>query len=126
MVLSIRITMRSLSITSVSRVVTQHPTISPDVRERVQDAIGELGWQPNTHARSLRTGRTGVIALSLVDLTTPTSSRLAEALVIEAEREGLQDSIEPSRGRPDRVRHTLDSRGALVDAVVHVGRLAIA
>ncbi len=112
-----------VSIKSVSRVVNQHPNISPEVRDRVLHAIDELGWQPNTHARSLRTGRTGVIALSLVDLTTPTSSRLAEALVIEAEREGLQVSIEPSRGRADRVRQTLDSRGALFDAVVHVGPL---
>ncbi|WP_422114774.1 LacI family DNA-binding transcriptional regulator [Brachybacterium sp. UNK5269] len=112
-----------VSIKSVSRVVNEHPNISPGVRNRVLHAIAELGWQPNTHARSLRTGRTGVIALSLVDLRTPTSARLAEALVIEAERAGLEVSIEPSRGRDDRVRQTLDSRGALFDAVVHVGPL---
>lgn len=112
-----------VSVKSVSRVVNDHPHISDDVRHRVRTAIAELDWQPNANARTLRTGRTGLIALSLVDLTTPSSSRLAQALLTEADRQGLQVSVEPSRGRPDRVRQTLDSRGALFDAVIHVGPL---
>lgn len=112
-----------VSVKSVSRVVNDHPNISDAVRERVRHAIDELDWQPNVHARSLRTGRTGLIALSLIDLTAPTSSRLAQAVVIEAERQGLQVSIEPSRGLASRISQTLDSRGAFFDAVLHLGAL---
>lgn len=108
---------------TVSRVVNDHPSISPGVRERVRRAIEELGWVPNAQARSLRTGRTGLIAVSLADLKAPTAARIAQALVSEAERHGLRVSIEPSRGRPARVHQTLASRGALFDAVVHVGPL---
>lgn len=112
-----------VSTKTVSRVVNNHSSISPGVRQRVRRAIEELGWVANAQARSLRTGRTGLIAVSLVDLKAPTAARLAQALVSEAERHGLRVSIEPSRGRPSRVRQTLASRGALFDAVVHIGPL---
>lgn len=112
-----------VSTKTVSRVVNHHPSISDDARSRVRRAIEDLGWTPNAHARSLRTGRTGLIGFSVVDLKAPTSARLAQALVLEAERMGLRVSIEPSRGRAGRVRQTLSSRGALFDAVVHLGPL---
>ncbi|GAA4526606.1 LacI family DNA-binding transcriptional regulator [Brachybacterium paraconglomeratum] len=112
-----------VSTKTVSRVVNRHPSISDAVRERVQSAIDELGWTPNAHARSLRTGRSGLIGLSLVDLKAPTTARLAQELVIEAERQGLRVSIEPSRGQAERIMQTFASRGALFDAVVHIGPL---
>lgn len=112
-----------VSLKSVSRVVNGHPNTSVEVRERVERAIAELGWHPNTHARSLRTGRTGLIALSVPDLRTSSASHLAQALVSEAERQGLRVAIEPSHSRAERVRRTLDACGASFDAVVHVGAL---
>lgn len=112
-----------VSTKTVSRVVNDHPSISDPVRERVRLAIEELDWTPNAHARSLRTGRTGLIGLSLVDLKAPLTARLAQAVVVEAERQGLRVSIEPSRGRSERTLQTFSSRGALFDAVVHVGPL---
>ncbi|EWS79815.1 LacI family transcriptional regulator [Brachybacterium phenoliresistens] len=112
-----------VSLKSVSRVVNGHPNTSAEVREKVERAIAELGWRPNTHARSLRTGRTGLIALSVPDLRTSSASHLAQALVSEAERQGLRVAIEPSHGRAERVRRTLDACGASFDAVVHVGAL---
>lgn len=112
-----------VSTKTVSRVVNDHPSISDAVRARVRRAIEELHWTPNAHARSLRTGRTGLIGLSLVDLKAPTTARLAQSLVIEAERQGLRVSIEPSRGKAERVAQTFASRGALFDAVVHIGPL---
>ncbi|MFC0674624.1 LacI family DNA-binding transcriptional regulator [Brachybacterium hainanense] len=112
-----------VSLKSVSRVVNGHPNTSAEVRARVEAAIAELGWSPNTHARSLRTGRSGLIALSLPDLRTSSASQLAQALVTEAERQGLRVAIEPSHGEAARVRRTLDARGAVFDAVVHLGPL---
>lgn len=114
-----------VSTKTVSRVVNHHPSISDAVRERVRRAIEELDWTPNAHARSLRTGRTGLIGLSLVDLKAPTTAGLAQALVIEAERQGLRLSIEPSRGQSERIAQTFASRGALFDAVLHIGPLPL-
>lgn len=43
---------------TVSRVVNGHPNVAPATRERVQRAITELGYRPNTAARALVTGST--------------------------------------------------------------------
>lgn len=110
-----------VSVKSVSRVVNDHPNISHDVRRRVLQAIETLEWRPNPYARSLRTGRTGLIAVSIQDLRTPTAARMVQELVAEAERQDLNVSIEPSHGSPAKVRQTLDARGRTFDAVVHVG-----
>lgn len=112
-----------VSVKSVSRVVNDHPNISQDVRGRVRRAIEELGWSPNADARTLRTGRTGRLAVSLPDLTAPSAARMAQALVSEVERLGLGVAIEPSRGRPERVAQTLAALGSSFDGVIHLGPL---
>ncbi|RBY77705.1 LacI family transcriptional regulator [Geodermatophilus sp. TF02-6] len=43
---------------TVSRVVNGHPHVAPQTRERVERAIRELGYRPNTAARALVTGST--------------------------------------------------------------------
>ena len=48
---------------TVSRVVNGHPHVAPATRERVQQAIEELGYRPNTAARALVTGSTRTIGL---------------------------------------------------------------
>ena len=48
---------------TVSRVVNGHPNVAPRTRERVQRAIAELGYRPNTAARALVTGSTRTFGL---------------------------------------------------------------
>ncbi|HEY2948670.1 MAG TPA: LacI family DNA-binding transcriptional regulator [Micromonosporaceae bacterium] len=48
---------------TVSRVVNGSPQVSPEAREAVQKAIGELGYVPNRAARALVTQRTDSVAL---------------------------------------------------------------
>lgn len=48
---------------TVSRVVNQHSTVDPELRERVQRAIDEVGYVPNVVARALMTRRNDSIAL---------------------------------------------------------------
>ncbi|MFA9446444.1 LacI family DNA-binding transcriptional regulator [Egicoccus sp. AB-alg6-2] len=52
-----------VSRSTVSRVVTGHPRVSPEARLAVESAVAELGYQPNRAARSLATRRTGTVAL---------------------------------------------------------------
>ena len=56
---------------TVSRVINNSGYVAAEVRERVQQAIRDLGYVPNTLARSLRSSRTNTIALVLTDLTNP-------------------------------------------------------
>jgi DNA-binding LacI/PurR family transcriptional regulator len=48
---------------TVSRVVNGHPNVAPSTRERVQQAITELGYRPNAAARALVTGSTRTLGL---------------------------------------------------------------
>lgn len=52
-----------VSRSTVSRVVNDQPNVKPDVRERVREVIRRTGYTPNVAARSLVSGRSGVIGL---------------------------------------------------------------
>ncbi len=53
----------NISRSTVSRVLNEHPSVRPDVRERVLRVISEHGYAPRAAARSLASRRTGVIGL---------------------------------------------------------------
>jgi len=53
---------------TVSRVVNGHPSVAPHTRERVEQAIAELGYRPNIAARALVTGSTRTIGLVTVKI----------------------------------------------------------
>lgn len=73
---------------TVSNVVHEYPFIRPATRARVQDAITALGYVPNLTARNLRSGRIGVIALAVPELTAPYFSELAHHVVDAARQHG--------------------------------------
>ena len=57
-----------VSIGSVSAVVNQKAVTSPELRERVLDAINALGYSPHAGARSLKMGRTRSMGLLVPDI----------------------------------------------------------
>ncbi|MGI5128164.1 LacI family DNA-binding transcriptional regulator [Pseudonocardia sp. CA-107938] len=52
-----------VSYQTVSRVINESDRVHPDTRARVQAAIDELGYHPNSAARALVTGRDSTIAV---------------------------------------------------------------
>ena len=56
---------------TVSRVFTPGSRVSPDKVKRVHEAARELGYRPNTLARSLNTGRSYTVAIVLAYLKNP-------------------------------------------------------
>ena len=52
-----------VSRSTVSRVINDQASVRPDVRERVRDVIRRTGYTPNAAARSLVSGRTGLVGL---------------------------------------------------------------
>lgn len=85
-----------VSIKTVSNVVNNYQHVTPAMRERVQQAIDELGYRPNLTARHLRQGRTGIIALALPELGNPYFAELAAAVIDAA---AVHDYIVPSTTR---------------------------
>ena len=63
-----RLTLRQIaqlartSKSTVSRVLTNHPSVSPQTRTRIEAAIEKHGYLPNLFARGLAGGKTGLIA----------------------------------------------------------------
>jgi LacI family transcriptional regulator len=69
-----------VSIGTVSKVLRDHPDISPNTRERVRKRIRELNYSPNLSARALVTGRTFSIGLVVPDLVHPFFAEVAAGL----------------------------------------------
>jgi len=60
-----------VSLATVSRVLQGAANVHPDTRERVEQAIAELGYVPSAVARGLRSKRTRSLALVVPDITNP-------------------------------------------------------
>ena len=94
-----------VSIKTVSNVINDYPHIRPATRERVEAAIAELGYTPNLTARSLRSGRTGAIALAVPELGLSYFAELAASVIEAAEEAGVVVLVEQTGGdRQPRAR----------------------
>ena len=78
-----------VSRTTVSHVVNHSERVSKALRERVEQVIAELGYAPNPQARSLRTGRTNIVAMLIADIVNPFFPELVKTAQSELERVGL-------------------------------------
>lgn len=78
-----------VSAKSVSNVVNGTGWVGAEVRQRILDAIDELGYRPNLAARQLRNGRSGLIALVLPDLREPYFAEFAAQFVTTAQKRSL-------------------------------------
>jgi LacI family transcriptional regulator len=72
-----------VAMSSVSRVLSGHPDVSPRMRERVLAAVDELGYKPDLLAQSLRRRETLSIGFVVADISNP----LFAEIVMGAERE---------------------------------------
>lgn len=84
-----------VSVKTVSNVVNGYPYIRSTTRERVLAAIDELDYQVNVTARSLRSGKTGMIGLAVPELGQPYFGELADEVLVAARKHDVQVLIEP-------------------------------
>lgn len=102
-----------VSVKTVSNVVNGYAHVSDPTRRRVEAAVDALGYRPNRSARTLRTGRTGVLALLVSEADLAGSGVLARAVVEAAQRRGYRVVIDPVRVDDDRT--TIESPSLPVD-----------
>ncbi|GAA3190401.1 MULTISPECIES: LacI family DNA-binding transcriptional regulator [Streptomyces] len=103
-----------VSARTVSNVVNGSARVSEQTRQRVQEAIDELGYRPNLAARSLRAGRTGIIGLAIPELHSPYFGELAGLLVDEARRRSWTVIIDQTHGDAEAERRLLTGDGGRV------------
>lgn len=89
---------------TVSRVVNGSGPVSPALRARVEQALVETGYMPNTLARNLRASRTDTIALLLPDMTNPFFTTLAQGVETAAREAGISLLLANSDEREDEER----------------------
>ncbi len=83
-----------VSVKTVSNVLNGYPYIREATRERVLAAVAELGYELNVPARSLRSGRSGIIGLAVPELGQPYFGELADEVLAAGRRHGVHVLIE--------------------------------
>lgn len=66
-----------VAVSSASRVLSDHPDVSPDMRRRVLAAVAQLGYEPDFLAQSLRRGATLSAGFVVRDISSPLLAEIA-------------------------------------------------
>ncbi|HET6626093.1 MAG TPA: LacI family DNA-binding transcriptional regulator [Nocardioidaceae bacterium] len=108
-----------VSVKTVSNVVHGYVHVSPAMRQRVQHSLDELNYRPNLSARSLRRGRSGVIALALPALDMPYFAELTRFVVEAAEQRGWTVLVDQTDGLREREQVVAAGvRSHLIDGLI--------
>jgi len=108
-----------VSVRTVSNVANGFAHVAPETRRRVQGAIDELGYRPNSAARQLRRGRTETVSLVVPEIASPYFAELASLTVRIAEERGWTVHIDQTDGHADRERRMIAGPvGRSVDGVI--------
>lgn len=78
-----------VSAKTVSRVFNGDPHVAPATRQRVEVALRELNYVPNTLATTFRAGRSPVIGIAVPDLVDPFFGSIAKAVSQLASEHGM-------------------------------------
>lgn len=107
----------------VSYVVNNGPRpVAATTRERVERAIADLGYRPNSVARALRTRQTHTLGLLVPDIRNPYFAELAAALEDAAHEKGYALLLADTNESPERQIAQLRAlRERQVDGVFIVG-----
>lgn len=96
---------------TVSNVVSGYTHVSERMRTKVLAAIEELDYRPNPVARTLRTGRTGMLALVVPEIDVPYFSELARDVIDAAAEVGYRVMIDQTGHDHERERQLLTGEG---------------
>lgn len=104
---------------TVSNVVNDYTHVSQRTRQRVLEAIEELGYRPNAVARSLRQGRTRIIALAVPNIAWPYFAEIAHLVQHETRARGYDLVVVETEGDARYERGVLEGfRTNLIDGLI--------
>ncbi len=93
----------NVSIATVSRTINRVPTVNAKLAKRVWSAIDELGYVPNTQARALGSGRSGMLGLVVSEITNPFFPELIQGFEDVAIENGFEILISSTNYDPKRM-----------------------
>src|SRR5271155_3656880 len=92
-----------VSIATVSRTINHNPTVNAKMAKRVWDAIRELDYFPNTQARALVSGRSGIFGLIVSEITNPFFPELIQGFEDIAVASGYEILVSSTNYDPKRM-----------------------
>jgi len=90
-----------ISLSSVSRVLSGHPDVSPAMRRRVLAAVRELDYEPDFLAQSLRRGATRSVGFIIGDISNPLMADITAGAEQGLRQADYSMLLMNSEGRPD-------------------------
>lgn len=104
---------------TVSNVVNGFGYVADETLAKVQRAIVELGYRPNTSAQSLRRGKSNLIALAIPSLRNPYFAELADLIVSAAEQQGKTLLVDCTHGKREHEKTVLEGfQHRVVDGLI--------
>jgi LacI family transcriptional regulator len=107
-----------LSVATVSRALNGFDNVSTQARERVSEAVRELGYVPHAGARSLSLARTNAIGVVLPDLHGEFFSEIVRGMDREASRRGYLLLLSNLHRSPDQAALALHAMHGRVDGLI--------
>src|SRR3984957_18588197 len=92
----------NVSIATVSRTINHNPSVNAKMAKRVWEAIRELDYFPNTQARALVSGRSGVFCLIVSEITNPFFPELIQGFEDVAVESGYEILVSSTNYDPKR------------------------
>ncbi len=92
-----------VSVATVSRTINRIPTVNPKLAKRVWEAIEELNYVPNTQARALVSGRSGLLGLIVSENTNPFFPELIQGFEDVAVESGYEILVSSTNYDPQRM-----------------------
>ncbi len=89
-----------VSIATVSRTINGSPAVSERLSKRVWQAIEQLNYFPNTHARSLVSGRSRILGIIVENITNPFFPELIQSFEEIAVAHGYEILVSSSNSDP--------------------------
>jgi LacI family transcriptional regulator len=90
-----------VAMSSVSRVLSDHPDVSPAMRQRVMAAVEDLGYEPDLLAQSLRRQQTRTIGFAVGDISNQLFAEIVAAAETRLREAGYSLLLTNSEGRPE-------------------------
>ncbi len=110
-----------VSTASVSRTLAGRGNVSDAVKDRVRQAVDQLGYKPHIVARSLVEQRTWLLGIIVPDISNPFFPELVKAIQVRAEKAGYGTLLSQVIGDTS-FPHQLELLGAgRVDGIITVG-----
>jgi LacI family transcriptional regulator len=90
-----------VAMSSVSRVLSGHPDVSPKMRHIVMAAVRDLGYRPDMLAQGLRRGKTFSVGFTVSDIANPVLAEIVTGAEKRLRTAGYSLLLTNSEGNPE-------------------------